>query len=267
LDVDETFSRTDAGGTSSYLTDALGSTMALAGSQGAIQTSYTYEPYGKATASGSSSTSSFGYTGREQDSTGLDFLRARYHNPTYGRFISEDPIGFACGPNLYGLVGDSPTNFVDPFGLWSLSGIGHAIGNFVDSARKRFIEGWDWLQEHWRETIQAVSEHAFQIAGIVASAVCIVGTVGACGVAVGGLFLSKASYELATGGFHVRTLANIGKAALVSVALFAASGSLESGLALDAEAGLATPSLLKYALKAFLEIGPTTCAWYYPQCP
>jgi hypothetical protein len=35
-----------------------------------------------------------------------------------GRFVSEDPIGFAAGdPNIYRYVGNSPTNFVDPFGL------------------------------------------------------------------------------------------------------------------------------------------------------
>ena len=49
--------------------------------------------------------------GRSDDS-------ARYYNPTLGRFISEDPIGFAGGQaNLYGYVFNSPTNFIDPFGL------------------------------------------------------------------------------------------------------------------------------------------------------
>jgi hypothetical protein len=34
-----------------------------------------------------------------------------------GRFVSEDPIGFAAGDsNIYRYVGNSPTNFVDPSG-------------------------------------------------------------------------------------------------------------------------------------------------------
>ena len=35
-----------------------------------------------------------------------------------GRFISEDPIGFAGGDvNLYGYCLNNPVNFVDPYGL------------------------------------------------------------------------------------------------------------------------------------------------------
>jgi hypothetical protein len=45
--------------------------------------------------------------------------RARYYNPTTGRFLSEDPIGFAGGINKYAYAGDSPTNFNDPLGLYS----------------------------------------------------------------------------------------------------------------------------------------------------
>ncbi len=42
------------------------------------------------------------------------------YDPTIGRWISEDPIGFEGGdPNLYRYVGNSPTNFTDPDGLES----------------------------------------------------------------------------------------------------------------------------------------------------
>src|SRR5262249_45320883 len=65
-----------------------------------------------------SSTNSFLYTGRENDGTGLIFLRARYYNSQIGRFISEDPAGFAgSGPNLYGYVYDNPLGFRDPYGF------------------------------------------------------------------------------------------------------------------------------------------------------
>jgi RHS repeat-associated protein len=83
------------------LTDALGSTLALSDSTGALQTQYTYEPFGNAMASGAATTNSFAYTGRELDPTGLYFYRDRYYNPQLGRFISEDPVGFKSGINVY----------------------------------------------------------------------------------------------------------------------------------------------------------------------
>ncbi|MBE7501414.1 MAG: RHS repeat-associated core domain-containing protein [Verrucomicrobiales bacterium] len=57
--------------------------------------------------------------GREWDTnTGLYDNRARYYDPDLGRFISEDPIGFAGGdPNLYGYVNNNPLNGTDPLGL------------------------------------------------------------------------------------------------------------------------------------------------------
>jgi len=48
---------------------------------------------------------------------GIDYYRARYYNPTTGRFLSEDPSGLRGGINLYAYAGGSPTNFTDPSGL------------------------------------------------------------------------------------------------------------------------------------------------------
>jgi RHS repeat-associated protein len=46
------------------------------------------------------------FAGREYDQeTGLYYMRARYYDPTMGRWISEDPIGVAGGLNLYAYVG------------------------------------------------------------------------------------------------------------------------------------------------------------------
>lgn len=61
----------------------------------------------------------FGYAGREWDKdVKLQFNRARWYDPATGRWISQDPIGFAAGDaNLYRYVGNSPTNATDPSGL------------------------------------------------------------------------------------------------------------------------------------------------------
>jgi uncharacterized protein RhaS with RHS repeats len=55
----------------------------------------------------------------------LYYLRGRYYSQELHRFISRDPIGFAGGDaNLYAYVGNSPTNFSDPRGLYVEGGLG-----------------------------------------------------------------------------------------------------------------------------------------------
>jgi RHS repeat-associated protein len=105
LGVDEYFSRTDATGARSFLTDALGSSIALTDSAGVIQTSYTYDPYGETTAALQANSNAFEYTGRENDGTGLYFYRARYYDPVLKRFISEDPIGLVGASTLTHMSG------------------------------------------------------------------------------------------------------------------------------------------------------------------
>ena len=46
----------------------------------------------------------------------LQYSNARYYDPSLERFISEDPIGYRGGINLYEYVGDRPTNATDPTG-------------------------------------------------------------------------------------------------------------------------------------------------------
>jgi len=120
LQPDERFLRTDAAGARSFLTDLLGNTVALADSAGALQTQYTYEPFGKSSFAGPSSSSSYQFTGRDNDGTGLFYYRARYYSPLLQRFVSEDPLRYS-GPdmNLYEYVANDPLNGTDPFGLWT----------------------------------------------------------------------------------------------------------------------------------------------------
>jgi RHS repeat-associated protein len=118
LGIDEYFTRTDSAGVRNYLTDALGSSVALADGAGSVQTEYSYEPFGGTTTSGASTTSAFGFTGREADGTGLYYYRARYFDPRLQRFIAEDPIGFESGSyNLHEYVANDPQNRTDPLGL------------------------------------------------------------------------------------------------------------------------------------------------------
>lgn len=56
------------------------------------------------------------FTGREDGGSGLMYYRARYYDPVIGRFVSEDPLGFAAGVNFYNYVGGDPVNANDPMG-------------------------------------------------------------------------------------------------------------------------------------------------------
>jgi RHS repeat-associated protein len=90
--------------------------LALADGSGTVQTAYAYEPFGNPTISGSSNTP-YQYTGRENDADGLDYYRARFYSPSLGRFISEDPLGFAAGMNPYMYASGDPVSRTDAFGL------------------------------------------------------------------------------------------------------------------------------------------------------
>jgi RHS repeat-associated protein len=61
----------------------------------------------------------FGFTGRWFDAdTGLQNNLHRWYDPRIGRWLSEDPIGFAAGDaNLYRYVGNEPTMRTDPAGV------------------------------------------------------------------------------------------------------------------------------------------------------
>jgi RHS repeat-associated protein len=135
LAADANVARTDSTGTNSYLSDGLGSTVALASSSGTVQTQYTYDPFGATTVTGPTSTNSYQFTGRQNDASGLYYYRARYYSPTQQRFISSDPASFEGGDtNLYAYAHDSPTNLTDPSGLVAVAdtvvacAVGAAIG-------------------------------------------------------------------------------------------------------------------------------------------
>ena len=99
-----------------FITDHLGSTVALADASGTITSSTTYDSFGNAA---SSIPTSYRYTGREYGvDTGLYYYRNRWYDPEIGKFISEDPIGFASGEiNMYAYVHNNPLMFFDPLGM------------------------------------------------------------------------------------------------------------------------------------------------------
>lgn len=116
--VDDMLARYTAAGTRHYLTDALGSVVAMLKDDASVQNYYAYSPYGETTPSANDDGNSSEYTGRENDLTGMYYYRARYFDPVLKRFISADPIGLGGGLNFYIYVGGSPMSRTDPTGLY-----------------------------------------------------------------------------------------------------------------------------------------------------
>lgn len=105
-----------------YSQDGLGSVTELTDLGENVVESYSYETYGVPSFS-SLVGNPYQFAGREYEPEhGLYFNRFRYYSPQMGRFLSEDPISFRGGVNLYNYTGNSPVGRVDPFGLEPFGG-------------------------------------------------------------------------------------------------------------------------------------------------
>ncbi|MGE0133429.1 MAG: RHS repeat-associated core domain-containing protein [Blastocatellales bacterium] len=130
MGIDEKLRMGTSSGASYFQQDHLGSVIGLTG---VVNERRNYEAFG---ADGGSGATRYGYTGRERDAaTGLLYYRARWYDAGQGRFLSEDPIGMAGGPNLYSYVSNNPLSLIDPLGLkgwgaeeWSAFGSAAAEG-------------------------------------------------------------------------------------------------------------------------------------------
>jgi RHS repeat-associated protein len=124
LNIDEPLAMLRSSTTSFYQEDGLGSVTSLSNGSGALAQTYTFDSFGKQTASTGSLVNPFQYTGRESDSeTGLYYYRARYYDPSTGRFISEDQNDIGSlydGLNRYVYTQNNPINWTDPLGLYTL---------------------------------------------------------------------------------------------------------------------------------------------------
>ncbi len=118
-----------------YHYNAIGNTIAITNQTGTIINKYAYTPFGRLANEEETLSQPFKFVGKYgimSEQNGLYYMRARYYDAETGRFISEDPIGFAGGDvNLYAYVQNNPVMFVDPSGEFLINGITAGIGAFI----------------------------------------------------------------------------------------------------------------------------------------
>jgi RHS repeat-associated protein len=127
-----------------YHADGLGSTRLLTDETAAITDRTTFEAFGELDAAASAQTSdnAFLYTGEQLDpNSGFYYLRARYINPSTGRFTQQDGfLGFEGDPSSlhkYAYTKANPISWTDPSGNVTLGEINatlNVIGKSIGRA-------------------------------------------------------------------------------------------------------------------------------------
>ena len=103
-------------GTEYFATDILGSIRTVSDTSGNSRQEISYDAFGSLVQGNLSSTTDFGYLGKQQDpSTRLYNYGYRDYNPATARFTTLDPI--RDGPNWFTYCNSDPVNFVDLWGL------------------------------------------------------------------------------------------------------------------------------------------------------
>jgi RHS repeat-associated protein len=127
------YERSDAASPLWNLYDGLGSVVGTVDVSGSVVSTRKFDVYGAVRTSTGPSGTSHKYVGRlghsTEEETGLVYMRARYLDPSTGRFASEDKD--ADGLNWYAYAGNDPVNNVDSSG----------------GKKERII--WEWQGQAW----------------------------------------------------------------------------------------------------------------------
>ena len=120
-----------------YLTDGLGSTVAMTNQAGETINTYRYGPYGEAEDTVEGITQPFQYAGGYHDeATGWTKFGVRYMSPELGRWTTQDPLRQLLQPvdaNRYTYASNNPINLVDPSGRFGCSPLAQAGRGFFAS--------------------------------------------------------------------------------------------------------------------------------------
>ncbi|WP_027092750.1 RHS repeat domain-containing protein [Cohnella thermotolerans] len=123
-----------------YLYNGHGDVVQMVDTSGNVVNSYSYDEWGNLTRQTEQVPNIFKYAGEVYDSeTGLYYLRARYYDPSIGRFINEDTyegqIDNPLSLNLYTYVENNPLIYSDPSGMCGIRSWGDAGDCFVKAGK------------------------------------------------------------------------------------------------------------------------------------
>jgi RHS repeat-associated protein len=125
----------DGGVTYFYSRDHLGSVREVTDASGALHARYAYDPWGRRTKVSGDKDADLGFTGHfEHTPSGLTLAPFRAYDANLGRWISEDPTGFAVDTNVYAYVAAEPIGRLDPLGDDWFSAIGNFAGGVATGA-------------------------------------------------------------------------------------------------------------------------------------
>src|SRR5262249_30078139 len=119
--ANDLISQTAGPSTTFFHLDGTGSTRLLTGLTGAVTDTFNYDAFGNLLSRTGTTNTSFLFSGQQFDSAlSLYYLRARYYQPSTGRFTARDPSeGDPLAPltlHKYIYAGCDPVNKSDPSG-------------------------------------------------------------------------------------------------------------------------------------------------------
>lgn len=139
-----------------YHLDEQKSTAYITGQMGNVVNRYQYDAFGQ-TSSAEGFSNRILYTGQQYDKiSGQYYLRARFYNPSMGRFLQED-VYRGDGLNLYAYCVSNPVMYCDPSGLakdgargkQSTTDLNNAIGAAAEYCGWEVTNGANGLTEEY----------------------------------------------------------------------------------------------------------------------
>jgi RHS repeat-associated protein len=154
-----------SGTTSYYGYDAHGDVRYLMDSTGAVTDTYDYDAFGNLVGSTGTTPNVYRYQGEAFDSeTGLYYMRARYYDPTVGRFLNVDPMTDE-GEHPYTYAGADPVTGHDPTGQQEVLEASFALAVILPSV-PQIMGAAEHIRCIWSVTSSTLAAASFQLQSV-----------------------------------------------------------------------------------------------------